>query len=380
MPYLARYKLIVLRLLTLGSLVAFVLLGGCNPLSEVTSIEPTYTHSVLEETSQPAGEPPPDGLSDLEIKTLASLRKVDDYPLYSMHYYGVYGTSLLAQEEHDSAKENQTWEVQTPFLSAWACSLFTALGDDDSMVFGRNFDWDYSPALLLVTDPDDGYASVSMVDIAYLGFTGERANMILDLPLEERSALLKTPHLPFDGMNEYGLVVGMAAVPAGNMAQDPGKPTIGSLGVMREMLDHARDVSEAITIFQSYNIDFGKGPPIHYLIADASGHAVLIEFYQGEQFVIFNEEPWHLATNFLRAGMVESSSGVCWRYDRIESRLSETGGILSPLEALDLLQSVSQAGTQWSVLYGINDHEVRVVMGKAYERVHAFRFRDEIDW
>ena len=36
------------------------------------------------------------------------------------------------------------------------------------MVYGRNFDWQYSPALLLFTNPPDGYASVSMVDIEYL--------------------------------------------------------------------------------------------------------------------------------------------------------------------------------------------------------------------
>ena len=52
------------------------------------------------------------------------------------------------------------------------CSLFAALGDPENRLFGRNFDWRYSPALLLFTDrpAGGGYASVSMVDIAYLGF------------------------------------------------------------------------------------------------------------------------------------------------------------------------------------------------------------------
>jgi Flp pilus assembly protein TadD len=33
------------------------------------------------------------------------------------------------------------------------------------MFYGRNFDWDFSPALLLFTNPPDGYASVSRGDL-----------------------------------------------------------------------------------------------------------------------------------------------------------------------------------------------------------------------
>ena len=39
------------------------------------------------------------------------------------------------------------------------------------MFYGRNFDWEFSPALLLFTDPPDGYASVSMVDLTFLGIS-----------------------------------------------------------------------------------------------------------------------------------------------------------------------------------------------------------------
>jgi len=52
-----------------------------------------------------------------------------------------------------------------------------------------------------------------MVDIAYLGFEGSKAGALTNLPLVERRALLDAPSLPFDGMNERGLAIGMAAVP-----------------------------------------------------------------------------------------------------------------------------------------------------------------------
>jgi len=34
---------------------------------------------------------------------------------------------------------------------AWACSLFAGLGDVEQRLYGRNFDWDHSPAVLLFT-------------------------------------------------------------------------------------------------------------------------------------------------------------------------------------------------------------------------------------
>jgi len=195
----------------------------------------------------------------------------------------------------------------------WGCSLFAALGDVDNMLYGRNFDWEYSPALLLYTDPPDGYASTSMVDLAYMFETSAEVQNLTELPLTERIALLETPAWPFDGVNEKGLAVGMAAVPAdGSMKVDPAKDSIYSLLMIREMLDHAANVEQAVALMGSYNIVFG-GPPLHYLLADSTGHSALVEFYQGEMVVIPNETPWHLATNFLRASVGESAEGTCWR-------------------------------------------------------------------
>jgi hypothetical protein len=240
------------------------------------------------------------------------------------------------------------------------------------MVYGRNFDWHYSPALLLFTDPPDGYASVSMVDIAYLGFSGDRATMADDVPLGERVELLSAPRLPFDGMNEQGVAVGMAAVPPGGMETDPAKDTVDSLMVIRKILDQASDVDEAVDILQSYNIAWGGGPPLHYLVADRSGRAMLVEFYRGEIAVIPNKSAWHQATNFLRASAGESADGECWRYDRISQQLTEDKGQISAQEAMELLDTVSQQNTQWSVVYGMSSGDIEVIMGQEHDDSHTF--------
>jgi hypothetical protein len=349
------------------------LLVGCTLPASVSPAASSTPAPIPVPTSVPTVESRADGLSDEQVATLSSLQKIDDYPLYTMHYYGAY-------DQGGASAQGSGWstgvDLPHPELAgsppAWACSLFAALGDAEVMLYGRNFDWEYSPALLLFTDPPDGYASVSMVDIAYLGFGGAEADTATELPLVERRALLYTPFLPFDGMNERGLVVGMAAVPPGQMRPDPDKQTVDSLMAIRVMLDGAGTVDEAVAILESYNIDMAGGPPLHYLIADSSGRSALVEFYQGEMVVMPNEAPWHVATNFLRASAGASPEGACWRYDTISRRLAEAEGRLTAQEAIDLLAEVSQEGTQWSVVYGMGTGDVQVIMGRQYDNVHTF--------
>jgi hypothetical protein len=324
--------------------------GSQTPVGSPTA-PPTTTTPALTEEHDLSQE-----LSETQRATLESLTQVDGYPLYTMTYYGEYGPQPTVRTAAEP----------------WACSLFAALGDTEQMVYGRNFDWHFSPALLLFTDPVDGYASVSMVDIAYMGFTHENVHGLTDLPLVDRAALLGAPFLPFDGMNEAGLAIGFAAVRPGGMEPDPDKETIGSLEVVRTILDQASDVDEALAIFERYNIDMAGGPPLHYLIADRSGRSVLIEFTQGEMVVLANDGAWQAATNFIRARAGEDDTEWCWRYDRISRHLSETEGRLTMEGAIDLLGDVAQAHTQWSIAYGISSGQLRVSMGREQETLHTF--------
>jgi hypothetical protein len=106
---------------------------------------------------------------------------------------------------------------------------------------------------------------------------------------------------------------------------------------------------------------------------------MLVEFYRGEMVLLPGASApisgWHLATNFLRSSVGESAEGVCSRYDRISRRLSGTEGRLAVRDALDLLGSVSQDSTQWSVVYEINSREVNVAMGRRFSRLYRFPIR-----
>jgi choloylglycine hydrolase len=302
-----------------------------------------------------------------EERTLRSLRRVDDFPLYVMRYTGDYGfkDSLL-----------QRTGVRSPWCSRdlspiapWACTCFAGLSPAGDKAFGRNFDWTTDAALLLFTDPPDGYASVSTVDITYLGFTKSEPDA------EQRHRLLHAPFMPFDGMNEQGLAVGMMAVD-GTASRDPGKATIDDLEAIRLLLDYARDVEEAISLLKQYNIDFGGGPPVHYLVADAGGSAAVVEYVAGEMKVIRNAEPWQVATNFvLSQTNPQGAHSPCWRYNAAWLALEGRAGHLGLAEAMALLQQVSQGGdygTRWSVVYGMTTGDVFIAMDGRYQ--HVLRF------
>src|SRR3954452_10349435 len=140
----------------------------------------------------------------------AQLRKVDAFPLYELTD-SLPTPSLYAQTD----------------TSGFACTVFMAAGGDP--ILGRNFDFHDEPALVLHHRPPGAYKSVSLVDISYLGFDRRHLSRVSQ-PGAQR-ALARASRLPFDGMNEKGLAVAMAAVPA---ARTPSAPahTTGSLGVM----------------------------------------------------------------------------------------------------------------------------------------------------
>jgi hypothetical protein len=323
----------------------------------VAALPPTAMPQLRRDSPLPATAPP---AADPQAQTLASLHKVDDHPLYTMTYYGDYPVKL------------PIGVASAPVERApWGCSLFVTFADPTHVLFGRNFDWDDHPALLLFTEPPDGYAAVSMVDISYLGF--EHGNLDDLDTLAGRAPLLRAPLLPFDGMNEYGLTVGMAAVDPSPAPSDPRKPTIGSLRIIRVLLDRARTTQEALDLIAGYNIDFSGGPPIHYLIADRVGHAAVVEYKDGAMQIVRNDRPWLAATNFYLAG---ASSELRWqdeRYAMLDSALDRASGVLLAVEAMDLLGAVAQYHTRWSVVYDLSTGDIHLAMAKRYDQLHRFQ-------
>jgi hypothetical protein len=109
----------------------------------------------------------------------------------------------------NSKNLSQNKPVQKPDnKSNWGCTCFAAMGKKNGMTFGRNFDWRDCLPLILYCHPPKGYASFSVVDLEYLGYS--RSN--LPDKAQNNKSLLNSPFLPFDGINEKGVAIGMMAL------------------------------------------------------------------------------------------------------------------------------------------------------------------------
>jgi hypothetical protein len=291
-----------------------------------------------------------------------AVQELDSHPLYRMTYKGDYGFKQYLQNGQRQGSN------PIPGAPGWACTGFAALNPAGSPIFGRNFDWDNDPILVLETDSPDGYASISMVDIRYLGFT-----RTTEITPQNQEDLSNAPYVPFDGMNERGLVVGMMAVNA-SLDPDPVKKTIGSLAAIRLMLDYAATVDEAIHLISQYNIDFSGGPGLHYMVADSRGQSAVIEYVNGKMNVIHSDRPYQVSTNFLLSGQTpEEGRSSCDRYQLAFDHLKSSDGQISQSDAMRLLQQVAQPSTLWSVTYDMEGGNIELALRRNYEKTWKFQ-------
>jgi Acyl-coenzyme A:6-aminopenicillanic acid acyl-transferase len=324
---------------------------------------------------------PPGAQTPDEQKTLASLEIVNDHPFYQMTFYGDYPRYL-------DMKKRFYWALGFPKPH---CSSFTVLNSQGHAILGYNNDGDYHPIMLLFTDPSDGYASVSIVDLggSIPGFTKKFTPFDSD---RNRSLLLYAPYSAQTGMNEMGLAVSTMVDPSGDWSIDPEKETLGAAEARRFILDHAKDVEEAITLLSQYNVSYTGTSVSHLLVADSSGHSALLEWVDGEMKVMRNQNPWQVSTNFRVYGAQkqidsyisdyytwgniagDSMGKNYWRYVTAWETLKKADGLLSPEESMDLLSTISiPYKTQYSVVFDLTSGEFQIVTERNYEQVYHYQ-------
>lgn len=320
-----------------------------------------------------------------ELKTLNSLKKIDDYPFYSMVYSGDYGFDEFLKVGASSDKDIEKFVIQRLLkgldidlnISSAGCTAFTAQNDKGEQIFGRNFDFPYSPPLLLYTEPDNGYASVSMVNLSYAGYDVDN----LPEPYKINSFLtLAAPYLPFDGMNECGVTIALLAVPYAEPPQDEDKITLNTTTAIRLVLDKAGNVDEAIKLLKQYNYYFSGGIDCHYLIADPSGKSVIVEFLDEEVKVVEPEKDYQIASNFIAYNGLNIGEGYneFERYETIEKQLIKSNGIITDQDAMSLLEEVKIPNrTQWSVVYNMVSKNFVVSIDENYEVKYEFEFEKD---
>ncbi|MCI8539006.1 MAG: linear amide C-N hydrolase [Oscillospiraceae bacterium] len=300
-----------------------------------------------------------------ELRSLASLKKVDDYGMYQMTYYGDYGFDEFLKTGAGNDGDIEAFITKRLLkglpidlgVTGDGCTAFVVKSENSDVLFGRNFDFTYAPSLQLYTAPENGYASVSTVNLAFVGYSESN---LPEGSLFECFLTLAAPFLPFDGMNERGLAIALLAVPEAEAPYHPDKVTLNTTTAIRLVLDHAATVEEAIELLKQYNIYFSGDIECHYLIADASGYSAIVEFVNHELCVVETEAEYQIASNFIAYDGLDLGEGFTEfeRYDKVQNAIETNGGMLEADQAVQLLAEVGvfdggMDKLQWSVLYNL---------------------------
>lgn len=256
---------------------------------------------------------------------------------------------------------------------SFGCSTLSVRNPEGGMMYGRNFDWMECTSMVVKSKPDNGYASVSTVNMDFLNM-GKAYN-----PEEIVSKMISAAALyaPMDGINEKGLCVAVLMIEDQAVTQqDTEKPDITTTTAVRLLLDKAADVDEAVRLLGQYDMHSSAGMMLHFSLSDSSGRSVAVEYVDNEMVVI--ETP--VVTNFYLAqgekyGIGTEQSHI--RYDMLMERLSKHPA-MDMDDMKDAMSSVSKnnfgefASTEWTIVYNQDSGEIRYYHRENYDNYFSF--------
>lgn len=315
--------------------------------------------------------------------------KQQDVNIYSMTYKNDYFFDDFLESGATTDAELQNFIMKKLLhglpidftLPDYGCSSFTATTSQEEHTFARNLDIEFAPIMVVKTYPKNAYSSVSMVNLSALGFSMTYAPS----GFMNKCLLLAAPYIPFDGMNEKGVAICVNMVNGGAIQQNTEKIDITTTTLIRLVLDKAKDVDEAIELIKKYDLHDSTGGPYHFQIADKSGKSVIVEYYENEIQVIESENNYQIMTNHTLNNLENGESTfneTYKRYDTINNTLSQTNGVLSVENSINLLQEVKlhwgssengdEGGALYSVVYNLDKLELQFVYKSNMEKIYRF--------
>ena len=350
-----------------------------------------------------------------EIRTLATVRQVGDNPyLYTMQYKAAYNLDDVIDKDVDTNAELLDYVIsrvgkglpikiqssqvadETGELKTFSCTSFQALqADGDGYWYGRNYDYYKNPTMVTFSHPENGYASIGCSDMSHIGYGLDK----LPVKFLSRINCLAAIYAPVDGINEKGLCTSIMALPHQASQQDTPKHDVGTTMIMRLWLDRCATVEEALALLESVDVrhDAIVGTGYHYMIADATGHCVVVEFDkddnwktilvrkpEGENSMLVTNHllnPKHYTTEpDIAVGNPNSRSW--WRYETAGAFLREHNGILTFEQAQECLAMVHWVDlpipgdevedTQYSNVYDQQNLTLSLRNWNDYETTHMF--------
>ncbi len=163
------------------------------------------------------------------------------------------------------------------------CTSFLAFQTGNFGITGRSLDYD-QPTQFLSSQFPSGTTFNSVLDngVSWVSVYGIFTIDSVD-----------GYNVPFEGINSAGLSISGNLANASYPQNNPG-PTISSDDIVNYVLSQAGDVSEAAALLTSINVQ--SQWQYHYIVFDASGNSLVVEF-DDEMAVCYNNESLVLTNN-----------------------------------------------------------------------------------
>ena len=354
----------------------FVISGGLSGCGEDSSGQTLEArHSAVSQENAQEERDSKEGRDEnaVQIVPSAEIKELEkDFSV--VRYEGDYGfNTFLEQGGADSDAGVAAWLTsqleQDVFLSgtSFGCSTLSVENRDGGYLFGRNFDWNACNGLIVSARPENGFSSVSTVNLDFIRSGGMDISRFPD-----QIQAFVSLYAPLDGMNEKGLAVSVNMIQdSAAIHQDTGKPDITTTTAVRLLLDQAEDVEEAVELLRQYDFHSSMEMMVHLAVADAEGKSVVVEYVDNEMIV--TETP--VVTNFYLAQGEKQGIGTAQSHTRYEILMQalEEYGEMTEIEVRDALDSVSKdnfgefESTEWSIVMNQETKELIYYHREDYE-------------
>ena len=330
-----------------------------------------------------------------QIATASSLERVtsygDGFNLYRIDVaYGYDLDAIIDVDVHDDqayvdavlaqALPGVPIEVNAP---KFACSAFRAQTTDGDFLMGRNYDFkDDTSALLVHTDPADGYESICFSALNNLGANSP------DSSVKGRVAALLGPFAALDGINEKGVSIAVLTLDSEAADQRTGRQAINTSLAIRLVLDRAATTQQAVDLLARYDMHAMAGRDYHFFVSDAQGDSRIIEWDPKSEDRRMVATPVREITNYyaLYADEVlpnQKNGDLGHGKERalaIADVLDAHDGAMTCDAAWEALKAAAQdpnpddvtSNTQWSIVYNNTDLTADVCLRRNWDDVMRF--------
>lgn len=294
-----------------------------------------------------------------EIATMASIKRYAP-DLYTCNVTNNYKLDeLLASDIRDTDEliEEASKKLLCGFPISveahhYGCSSFSCVTKDGDHLFCRNYDYLETTGMVIYSAREGSYASIAVCDLGWIGMAGDNAIVEPDsffgrLVLRGSCAVMSV-----DGFNDQGLGISILSLSYPEERQDTANPDTLDLLAIRAILDKCANTDEAVAFLSSYDVHSMFDKDFHLFITDKSGKSMVAEWIDSELTVT---EIDHVTNYTIATHQWDEER----RFVTLNNKLTESEGVLSVDEALDLLNAASQQNddiqTEWSCVYDLDN-------------------------